>query len=175
VFSTAAKTNNFKPDSFTLNGLYYRQKNDADEESAIEWLKHAEFGIITEAVGGEYSEYARVSTETGLPSVLGWPGHEIQWRGGTTEMGTRETDIQTIYQNNDWSAVEKLLRQYNIRYVFVGFLEIQKYSPDDLSLQNMMKKFNEHLAVAFRNTSVTIYEYQGAELNSSIISNGIEQ
>lgn len=175
VLSTYAKTNNFKPESFTLDGLHYRQKMNADEEAAIEWLKQAEFGIIAEAVGGQYSEYARVATETGLPNVLGWPGHEIQWRGGADEIGTREADIQAIYQNNDWLTVEKILRQYNIRYVFVGFLEIQKYAPDDISLENMKNKFNQHLAIAFRNATVIVYEYRGEILSNTLPGDGTGQ
>lgn len=175
VFSVFTKTNNYKPESFTLDGLYYRQKMNSDEEAAIEWLKHADFGIVAEAIGGQYSDYARVATETGLPNVLGWPGHEIQWRGGTDEIGTREADIQAIYQNNDWPTVEKILRQYNIRYIFVGFLEIQKYTPDDISWENMRNKFDEHLAIAFRNATVTIYEYQGEVLSNSMPGNGTSQ
>jgi uncharacterized membrane protein len=175
IFSVYTKTNNFNPEKFTLDGLYYRQKSDADEAAAIEWLKQAEYGVIAEAVGGEYSNYARVSTETGLPSVLGWPGHEIQWRGGTTEIGTRETDIQTIYQSNDWSAIEALLKQYNIRYIFVGLPEKQKYSPDDLSAQNMMQKFEDHLAVVFKNSTITIFEYQSEGLDGTANSSGVKQ
>jgi len=103
-----------------------------------------------EAVGGEYSEYARVSTESGLPSVLGWPGHEIQWRGGTTEIGTREADIQAIYQSNDWSTIESLLKQYNIRYVYLGTLERIKYAPDESQVNLMNQKFNTHYRLFIR-------------------------
>lgn len=160
VFSVYTKTNNFKPASFTLDGLQYREVSDPGEEEAINWLRKAPNGVVAEAVGGEYSSYARVATETGLSDVLGWPGHEIQWRGGTSELGSRESDIQTIYQNNDWTTVESILKKYNIRYVFVGSLENQKYAPDDLSRQSMMNKFTSHLPVVFANGTVTIFEYQ---------------
>ena len=67
---------------WTLDGADYRYRDNSDEMSAIEWLRTAPYGIVAEAIGGSYSEYARVSTYSGQPTVLGWQGHESQWRGG---------------------------------------------------------------------------------------------
>ena len=53
---------------------------------------------MAEAVGGSYSGYACVSRLSGYPTVLGWPGHELQWRGGGEEIGSRENDIQQLYE-----------------------------------------------------------------------------
>lgn len=160
VLSSYNKTNNFKPSEFTLDGLQYRQQYNSDEEAGIAWLRQATYGVVAEAVGGEYSDYARVSTESGLPTVLGWPGHEIQWRGGNTEIGNRESDIRTVYQNSDWATVETILKQYNIRYIFIGTPELQKYAPDENSMQTMLNKFHNHLALVFQSGSVEIFEYQ---------------
>ena len=53
------------------------------DPGAIEWLRdHAPHGsVVLEAVGDDYSAFghARISTFTGLPTVMGWPGHELQW------------------------------------------------------------------------------------------------
>ncbi len=86
----------------SLDGTAYIGSYAPDDLSAIYWLRQAPDGVIVEAVGGSYSGYARMATYSGLPNVLGWPGHESQWRGGAVEMGSREADIETIYQSSRW-------------------------------------------------------------------------
>jgi len=75
------------------------QYMDSGKMEAVEFLLKSEYGNVVEAVGGSYSSYGRVSKLTGLPTVLGWPGHELQWRGGVQEIGTREVDIEELYSS----------------------------------------------------------------------------
>ena len=62
---------------WTLDYFNMFQRQNPDEAAAIRWLQSAPDGVVAEAIGGSYSAYARVSTLTGLPTVLGWPGHEF--------------------------------------------------------------------------------------------------
>ena len=126
------------------------KRQNPDEAAAIRWLGAAPDGIVAEAIGGSYSAYARVSTLTGLPTVLGWPGHESQWRGGYEEQGSRQGDIETLYATADWGAAMDIIARYNIRYVFVGNLE------RGLPLQE--EKFQSHMRLAFQQGNVVIYE-----------------
>ena len=85
ILGLGNKTNNFNPAEWTLDGSAYFARLYPDEAAAIQWLSRAPFGAVAEAVaagGGSYTEYARVSTLSGQPAVLGWVGHENQWRGG---------------------------------------------------------------------------------------------
>jgi uncharacterized membrane protein len=126
------------------------QSYSPDEAAAIRWLQSAPDGIVAEAVGGSYSAYGRVSTLTGLPTVLGWPGHESQWRGGYEEQGSRQGDIETLYASADWQIANDILTRYNIRYVFVGTLERDKPLQEE--------KFMTHMRLAFQQGNVVIYE-----------------
>jgi uncharacterized membrane protein len=126
------------------------QRQIPDEAAAIRWLQSAPDGVVAEAIGGSYSAYARVSTLTGLPTVLGWPGHESQWRGGYEQQGSRQGDIETLYATSDWGTAKDILSRYNIRYVFVGNLE------RDNPLQE--EKFQRHMRTAFQQGNVVIYE-----------------
>ena len=121
-----------------------------DETAAIAWLKTAPDGILLEAVGGSYSGYARIATNSGFPTVLGWPGHESQWRGGYDEMGSRQGDVEKIYTTPNWEQAKGLLAQYNVRYVIVGGLERSTYRVDE-------RKFQQHLESVFSQGEITIY------------------
>jgi len=111
-----------KVGELSLDGERHMTLYSEDEANAIGWLKNAPYGVVAEAIGGSYSGYARVSTYSGMPTVLGWPGHESQWRGGAEEMGTRETDIRTLFQTSKWEEAREIIRKYNIRYIYHGSL-----------------------------------------------------
>ena len=54
--------------------------------------------VIAEASGDSYrQEFGRVSSMTGLPAILGWPGHENQWRGKNEEQSRRMPDLDAIF------------------------------------------------------------------------------
>jgi uncharacterized membrane protein len=152
AFSVFNKTNNFKPSAgLTLDDFDRVKRENPDEASAILFLESAPDGVISEAVGGSYSGYARVSTYTGLQTVLGWPGHEGQWRGGYEEQGSRQDDIQLLYSTAKWETASRILGKYNIRYVYIGSLERTTYSVQE-------EKFRAHLKIVFQQGIVTIYE-----------------
>ncbi len=96
---------------------------------AIQWLNgHVhDTSTILEAPGDSYSDYERVSVATGLPTVDGWYVHEWLWRGGHEDEDKRLADIQTIYTSTDADEIKKLIRKYNIRYIYIGNLEREKY------------------------------------------------
>jgi uncharacterized membrane protein len=137
---------------FTLNGNEYLQISNSDEFEAVRYLNLVQFGVISEAVGGSYSNYGRISKFTGLPTVLGWPGHELQWRGGVEEIGSRESDIKELYSTSNWITAKNILEKYNLRYIYIGDIERETYQISE-------EKFVFNLPVIFNNSSVVIYEY----------------
>lgn len=161
VLATWSKTNGFRPpDGLTLDGTAHLRRDNPGDAEAIEWInENLEDGVIVEVVGGSlakgvsgsYSAAGRISAHTGFPTVLGWPGHELQWRGGGEEMGSREQDIHDLYVTRDWDEAQPILARYGIDYVYVGPLERAAY-PD-----LFVAKFDAYLGPLFRSDSVTIY------------------
>ncbi len=152
ALAIANKTNNFNPSlGWTLDDFTRIQRFDPDEAAAIDWLKSAPYGVIAEAVGGDYSGYARISTYSGLPAVLGWIGHETQWRGTSAPQGTRADDMKLLYSTSNWQTAFGILKRYNIRYVYVGNLERSTYPVQE-------EKFRNNLVQVFQQGAVTIYE-----------------
>jgi uncharacterized membrane protein len=145
------KTNNFKPPfGYTLDDFDRVQRENPDEAAAMLWLRSAPDGVVAEATGNAYSNYARISIYTGLPTILGWGNHEGQWRDQALQ-GSRKDDIEALYISSDWATTQDIIRRYNIRYIFVGDLERSTYRVNE-------DKFNRFLKPAFQQGNVTIYE-----------------
>lgn len=152
ILGSLTKTNSFKPYfGFTLDDFDRIIRDDPDEASAIEFLRTVPNGVIAEAVGDGYSAYARISAYTGLQAVLGWPGHEAQWRGSYSLQGSRREDIARLYSTARWEEAQTIIAQYNIRYIYIGNLE-------RISLTVNEGKFIDHLRPIFQQGSVVIYE-----------------
>ncbi|MGD8730692.1 MAG: DUF2298 domain-containing protein, partial [Anaerolineales bacterium] len=153
VIGTWTKTDGFNPPfGRTLNGSMYPSYAPEADRTAVMWIdENLEDGVIAEAVGGSYTYYARISAHTGLPTVIGWPGHESQWRGGYVEIGNRESDIRTVYTSPDWDQTEKILQQYAIDYVYIGPLERSSYRP------LVEQKFMAYMDLIYQNEEVRIY------------------
>jgi YYY domain-containing protein len=154
VFSLPSKTDNFKadhPEQRTLNGEAYLANSMPDDYQAIQFMKQLDQGVVAESVKDSYSEYARISTFTGLPSVLGWSNHEGQWRDLALQ-GSRKDDLQTLYSTPDWATTQEIIDRYNIRYIVVGNLERTTYP------QLNEEKFSRFLKPIFQKGSITVYE-----------------
>jgi uncharacterized membrane protein len=145
------KTSNFSPIVWTLDGNEYISRYNPDDYLAFNWLATQDYGIVAEAVGGSYTDYARISTRSGFPTVLGWPGHESQWRGGATEMGSRAADISILYETPSADEALAIIQKYRIQYIYVGNLELIQYKV-------AREKFDALFDLIYSNGSVTIYE-----------------
>ncbi len=145
-----------------LNGKTPRETTAAGQAS-IRWLRaHVAPGsVVLEMVdpqGGSYNGvgFGGVSASTGLPTVLGWVGHQQQWRGGDAaaraEIEPRKADVDRIYRTRDLAEARELLERYRVAYVYIGALERQHYDPDSLA------KFAHLGRVVWAMDEVTIYE-----------------
>ncbi len=152
ALSLLNKTNSFQPaGGFTLDDFDRVRRESPEEAAAIQFLQSVPNGVIAEAIGGSYSNYARISAYTGLQTVIGWSGHEAQWRGDYAPQGTRTDDINKLYTSARWEEAQVIIDQYDIRYIYIGALE---YS----SMQVREEKFKTHLKPIFQMGSVTIYQ-----------------
>lgn len=155
-----SRTNGFNPiTGKTLDGADYFKNYLPDDAAAVAWLKQAPFGVVVESVGGSYSSHARISTYSGLPTILGWDFHEIQWRGTSELVNPRKQDVKTLYCTRDWAEAEGILNAYDVKYVVVGDLERNTYTQDLSSCPGGLQeaKFSEHMQTVFQQGRVTVY------------------
>lgn len=119
------KTFNYKG----LYGLDFLKKSNPGDYEAVKWLRNNIKGrsVVLEANGEGYSDYERISMATGLPTVLGWFGHEWLWRGGSQIPTERGKEVETIYESEDESITKQLLNKYDVSYIVIGRLEREKF------------------------------------------------
>ncbi len=112
-----------------LNGTNYLKALFPNDYEAISWINKNIKGqpVILEAQGDSYTDYGRVSTNTGLPTVLGWTVHEWLWRGTYDIPSPRIEEVTKMYESNDSKETKSLLKKYNVSFAFIGDLERRKY------------------------------------------------
>ncbi|MCE5260089.1 MAG: DUF2298 domain-containing protein, partial [Chloroflexi bacterium] len=113
----------------TLDGAAYLNQLAPEEYGAITWLQeHAARGeIMVEAASQDYSQGNRVSAFSGVPTLLGWPGHERQWRGSGEIVRERQDIVRTLYTSTDKSKVLELLQDNHINYLYISPREMRSY------------------------------------------------
>ena len=118
----------------SLDGLEWLRASAPGDPPAIDWLRANTPGdaIVLEAVGDDYSAFGhgRISTFTGRATVLGWPGHELQW---DHEPGSRADDVRSLYTTDDLEQARELISRYGIDYVVHGPIERTTYGDAGLA------------------------------------------
>ena len=137
-----------------LYGLGYLKDFYPDDYQGILWLRQNISGqpVIAEAVGESYTDFARVSANTGLPTILGWRVHEWLWRGSFDEPSKRTEEVKEIYETTDLTKTKELLSKYQIKFIFIGNLEQQTYP------QLKENKFAKIGQVVFSSNQTKIYQ-----------------
>jgi YYY domain-containing protein len=128
------------------------------EYAAIRWLNDNVRGqpLMVEAIDGSYKDGGRISARTGIPTVLGWPGHETIWGRDNAEVARREADVRLIYESEDAEEARQLIEKYDVEYVYVGWLERAIYAAPDGDVRRF-GKFDRFMSAVFRNDEVVIY------------------
>jgi uncharacterized membrane protein len=173
------------PAELTLNGLAWMNgswiETDRGERidftgdlAAIEWLRAnaGSHDVLLEASIGPYrGNGSRIVAGTGLPAVLGWDRHERQQRY-EPGIDARLRDVRLFYTTADQALKQRILDEYQVRYVIVG--DVERYwrvaagfagavtndepysTPAGLAAIDQM--VGTDLRIAFRSGDTTVYE-----------------
>jgi uncharacterized membrane protein len=134
----------------TLDGSTWLNSNHPSDAKAISYLKSlGPDHIIVETNGSRWTYESRVSTFSGIPTILGWEVHEYQWRTDHPSgwLNERAKDIKSIYE--DPALTIPLMKKYNADLLYVGQIEKAHYSIN-LPESGLCKKY--------QNEEVTIFE-----------------
>lgn len=151
--ATISKANVFANEP-TLDGVRHVAEGRPDEFAAIVWLQEhaAPDAVLLEAPGGSYSANNWISAHTGIPTLLGWTGHELQWRGSYDIPAAREPAIEAVYRGRDEGETLRVLQEYGVDYVILGPWE-RAYGADDAT----QRKLERLMAPVLVTDSLVIY------------------
>ncbi|PDW04286.1 DUF2298 domain-containing protein [Candidatus Viridilinea mediisalina] len=127
------------------------------EAAAVDNADAVAAGLETPRCGGSYNGegFGGIAAATGLPTILGWDGHQRQWRGGDpealAELGPRCIAVDSIYRTLDSNHARTLLERYHVAYIYIGQLEQNRYPPEALA------KFSNLGELVFHEEEVRIY------------------
>lgn len=136
----------------TLDGLAFLTDGRRAEYEAIKFLRQNAAGgsAMVEAVG-EWHDAGLISRSAAVPTVFNWPGHQVQWRSSDEAFRGREQDVRRIYETQDIEEAKTLLARYDVKYVYVGPREQEKYGVRGLD------KFASFMDAIFSQDDVVIY------------------
>ena len=142
---------------WTLDGAAWLATSRPTDYAAIQWLNANVEGapVIVEAPGDQHRAYVyegRVAALTGLPTVLGWAGHQRQWRGNYDEPALREANLEALFTTLDPTEAQSILALYNVAYIYIGPVERERYPAEGL------EKFAAMFPVVYQGGDVVIYE-----------------
>ena len=155
----------------TLNGLAFMERAEytfdrgsaredlQGEYDAIQWLRSdAVQGspVVLEGHGELYrSLHTRVAIYTGLPTVIGWDNHQSQQRGYGPTVQDRLADVQRIYSTTNTEDALRLMKEYDVDYIYVG--DIERHYYPERGLDKFRRMVGTELELAYSNPSVEIY------------------
>jgi uncharacterized membrane protein len=115
-----------------LDGLAWLEDGD---RAIVSYLRQQPSEtVMVEAVGGAYTEFARLSSASGVPTVMGWANHEMVWRGHQVrgETDRRTLLVNRIYRSTDRREIRDLVQAEGVDLVAIGSLERRGFPPESL-------------------------------------------
>ena len=157
-----SKTGGFQSAQPGLNALSYLEVFHPEELAALLWVREntRPDTVIVQRSGGSYRpEQNLVSIGTARRTLLGWIGHELQWRGsdyGELAAG-REQALRGIYNPTSTEALAGLVREWGVDFVYLG--------PEERSVYEVSPAHEEilyrGLELSFDNGTVRIFRRRG--------------
>lgn len=110
-----------------LDGTAYLDADLPGIRGAAAWARATldpRRAVVLQSIGESYSESSQLAAVSGIPTLLGWPGHERQWRGDVPA-ARRRGQTDGIYAGEGDAA--QAARAAGVTHVYVGVLERDEY------------------------------------------------
>ena len=120
------------PVTGTLDGLAADRASRPTEVAVADWMRvrAPRNAVLLEAPGRAYSGDSRISTWTGIPTVVGWIQHQELWRGSQEQISVRVADVDLAYQTNDLKTLRAVVDRYGVTHVIFGDSERRRYGEE---------------------------------------------
>ena len=120
------------PVTGSLDGLAAARASRPTEVAVADWMRVTapRNAVLLEAPGRAYSGDSRISTWTGIPTVVGWTQHQELWRGAQEQISARVADVDLAYTTNDPETFRAVVDRYGVTHVIFGDSERRRYGKE---------------------------------------------
>ena len=158
VAALDAKTAGFGSSEPTLDASAWVARWRPAELEAIRWIRRAtpRDAVVVQRSGASYrAEHNLPSVLTGRATLLGWGGHEFQWRGTAFARlaAGREEALARIYAPASSEDLAGALAAWDVAYVYLGPEERARYGVTG----EQESVLAEAMDVVFENEAVRIF------------------
>lgn len=117
----------------SLNALRDLQGFEPARAAAVGWIRAYTDPqtVIVEAPGISYRpETSWISGLTGRPTLMGWQGHEAQWRGRAfaAQAAGRVEALEGMYARHGIDTVVALMHDWNVEFLLLGPAEEARFA-----------------------------------------------
>ena len=156
VFATISRSHQFDGEP-TLDGVAYLQQQYPDEFNAIQWLNNISgTPVVLQSPGQAYKLNTHITAFTGLPTVIGWAGHEKNWRNRAKTIDERWSEVPEVYTSGDINEVYRILIKYQVEYIYIGEVEEERYHGHDA--RRLFENYPDRFELVYHNPNVHIYK-----------------
>ena len=106
-----------------LDALAYLDRSDPGLAGAIEFARadlDPSEHVLLQAVSEAYGTSGYLAAASGVPTVLNWPSHQVQWRGPEAPLAGRREAVDRIYTLGAVAEAEEVAARYGVTHVYVG-------------------------------------------------------
>lgn len=168
-----ARVEDRNSDKFSLNGYTYMdqmqylsefngQETLITFEGDLDLIRYMRenitgYPVIAEVYLGAYKWNSRISTYTGLPTVIGWEGHlRQQYSHQVPIIFERTQDMFSFYLAGNVEEIQRLIRKYNIEYIVYGTVERSLFDGQQEAVFDQLVNAGM-LSIEYRNESTKLY------------------
>ncbi|MSQ30626.1 MAG: hypothetical protein EXR64_01160 [Dehalococcoidia bacterium] len=115
-----------------LDALAYLDEADPGLAGAIAWSRvHLDprEDVAVQAIVESYHGGDVLAAASGVPTLLGWPNHQRQWRGAVPE-AERRAAVDAIYTGGASEATRAVAQRFGVTHVYLGREERTRYGAD---------------------------------------------
>ena len=103
----------------------------------IDWLRSQSPDrhiILAEAPGDSFTQKSRLSAFSGVPTFVGWRGHEWLWRGDVSSAYRRYDEVSAFYNSTTLHQACAFISTNGITHVAIGTVEREVYNKIDVGI-----------------------------------------
>ncbi len=115
----------------SLDALAYLDRTAPGEAAAVRWARselQPRGALMLEAVSPSYGSGNRISAASGVPTLLGWPGHQLQWRRDPP-LAELSALVDRAYAEGATEEIRLLLAGRGVTHVYLGSEERRRHGP----------------------------------------------